>query len=485
MISSIRREANADSGGPAEFETRPDRPVRAEPGRPAGYNPPMEWDVAVVGGGFVGRALARALRGSGLAVALIDAEARARTAGGVEGGETRRNDTGERCAEAHPTSPIDAAAPGRTVEGLEGHETVRNGAPAPPGVLPGWDPRVYAVSPGSRAFLAELEAWARLDPARVATVERMEVYGDDARSRIVFSAYELGRPALAYIVEHRALQAALESALAGQANLAWRRTPPPAGLAWGPEGIALSLEGGETLEARLVVGADGANSWVRRQAGIEATEKPYGQQAVVAHFRCERPHHNTAFQWFREDGVLALLPLPGECVSLVWSTWDAQAAALLKLDDSALAAQVEEASRGVVGALAVISPPAAFPLRLVKVKRLAAPRVALVGDAAHAIHPLAGQGVNLGFQDARVLAEVLRNRGPVTDCGDYFLLRRYERARREDVALMQLATDGLARLFSARAWGVGWLRNTGLRLVDALTPVKARLAQQALGEAVE
>jgi ubiquinone biosynthesis UbiH/UbiF/VisC/COQ6 family hydroxylase len=341
------------------------------------------------------------------------------------------------------------------------------------------------VSPASRAFLSALGAWDGLDPNRVARVERMEVYGDDARSRIVFSAYALGRPALAYIVEHRALQAALGAVLAGAPELAWRRTPPPADLAWSPQGITLAGEGGERLEARLVVGADGADSWVRRQAGLAAIEKPYGQQAVVAHFRCERPHQGTAFQWFRADGVLALLPLPGEHVSLVWSTWDAHAAALLALDAPGLARRVEEASRGVVGGLALISPPAAFPLRLVKVKRLVAPRVALVGDAAHVVHPLAGQGVNLGFQDARVLAAVLRHRGPVGDCGDYYLLRRYERARREEVALMQLATDGLQRLFSARAWGIGWLRNTGLKLVDALAPVKGCLAQQALGESVE
>lgn len=453
----------------------------------------MAWDVAVVGGGFVGRALAAALRGSGLAVALIDVQTRPGGGAGDDG--TPRG--------APETLPREQGGASPCLPGVEervGHRpppTAEGDAVSPVGgTLPspegdgdrtsaGWDPRVYAVSPASRAFLSALGAWAALDPDRVARVERMEVYGDDARSRIVFSAYALGRPALAYIVEHRALQAALGAVLAGAPELAWRRTPPPADLAWSPQGITLAGEGGERLEARLVVGADGADSWVRRQAGLAATEKPYGQQAVVAHFRCERPHQGTAFQWFRADGVLALLPLPGEHVSLVWSTWDAHAAALLALDAPGLARRVEEASRGVVGGLALISPPAAFPLRLVKVKRLVAPRVALVGDAAHVVHPLAGQGVNLGFQDARVLAAVLRHRGPVGDCGDYYLLRRYERARREEVALMQLATDGLQRLFSARAWGIGWLRNTGLKLVDALAPVKGCLAQQALGESVE
>ncbi len=449
----------------------------------------MVWDVAVVGGGFVGRAFVRALAGSGLAVALIDGEAPVLSPGRGEASEARRDDATEGGAHAPPTTftgageanaPSPATRTRSTSASFQGQQARGAGL-----AHPGWDPRVYALSPGSRAFLAELGAWSALDLARVARVERMEVYGDDGRSRIVFSAYELGRPALAYIVEHGALQAALGSTLAGQPDLAWRRIPPPAALAWGAREITLCLEGGETLSARLVVGADGVGSWVRRQAGIEATEKPYGQQAVVAHFQCERPHHNTAFQWFREDGVLALLPLPGDYVSMVWSTWDAQAAALLAMEAGGLARRVEEASRGAVGALTLVSPPAAFPLRLVKVARIVAPRVALVGDAAHAIHPLAGQGVNLGFQDARGLAGVLRNRGPVTDCGDYFLLRRYERARREDVALMQFATDGLQRLFSARLWGVGWLRNTGLRLVDVLTPVKARLAQQALGESVE
>lgn len=398
----------------------------------------MDCDVVVVGGGLVGLAQARALAPSGLAVTLIDS------------------------APPPPEpSPLPSLAPEEESVG-------------------GWDARVYAISPGSAALLSELGVWPSLDFSRVASVERMEVYGDDGASRIVFSAYEAGRAELAFIVEGRQLQRALESALAGQAGLDWRRPALPADLVWASDRVVLSLEGGEAIEARLVIGADGADSWVRRQADIGVSEKSYRQRAVVANFRCERPHRNTAFQWFRDDGVLALLPLPGNHVSLVWSTWDEHAAELACLGPEALAGRVEQACRGALGQLAQVTPPLAFPLRLVKVKALVAPRVALVGDAAHVIHPLAGQGVNLGFQDVRVLAGVLRQRGPVADCGDYFLLRRYERARREDVALMQLATDGLARLFSARTCGVGWLRNAGLRLTNAIAPVKTLLVQHAL-----
>src|SRR5690606_34231094 len=200
---------------------------------------------------------------------------------------------------------------------------------------------------------------------------------------------------------------------------------------------------GSELSARLVVAADGADSRVREAAGIDAARKDYGQLGVVANFSCARPHRNIARQWFMRESVLALLPLPGERVSMVWSIEEARARALMDLSPSGLAAAVSDATHEAVGRLEPLTPPAAFPLRLQRVERLVRARVALVGDAAHNIHPLAGQGVNLGFRDAGALAAVLAGRGPHQDCGDRALLRRYERARREDVVLMQGVTDGL------------------------------------------
>jgi ubiquinone biosynthesis UbiH/UbiF/VisC/COQ6 family hydroxylase len=202
---------------------------------------------------------------------------------------------------------------------------------------------------------------------------------------------------------------------------------------------------------------------------------------VVANFATARPHRDVAFQWFRRDGVLALLPLPGDRVSMVWSTADEHAAQLMILAHEELEAQVGSASQGVLGDLSTITPAAAFPLRLQRVRQLVLPRLALVGDAAHNLHPLAGQGVNLGFRDARELARVLTQRGPQTDCGDYPLLRRYERARREDIATMQSVTDALKRLFNNDSPRLAKLRNFGLRLTDRQPRLKNLLVQHAVG----
>jgi ubiquinone biosynthesis UbiH/UbiF/VisC/COQ6 family hydroxylase len=239
------------------------------------------------------------------------------------------------------------------------------------------------------------------------------------------------------------------------------------------------LKGGMTLRANLVVGADGADSWVREQAGIKALAHDYEQSGVVANFACALPHHDTAYQWFRTDGVLALLPLPGNRISMVWSTFEKHAQELLALTAGALAQRVSDTCDGVVGALEVITPPMAFALRLQRVEPFVKPRLALVGDAAHNVHPLAGQGVNLGLRDARELAAVLCNRGAQSDCGDHALLRRYERARKEDVLTMQLATDGLQKLFASQAVWLSRARNLGMKVVQSQSIIKNLLVKHA------
>jgi ubiquinone biosynthesis UbiH/UbiF/VisC/COQ6 family hydroxylase len=202
---------------------------------------------------------------------------------------------------------------------------------------------------------------------------------------------------------------------------------------------------------------------------------------VVANFTTTLPHHGVATQWFQCDGVLALLPLPGARVSMVWSTETALAESLLALNHEELAAQVSAAAHGKFGDLRVITPAAAFPLRIQRVQRLVMPRLALIGDAAHNVHPLAGQGVNLGFRDARELAQVLAQRGAQHDCGDLPLLRRYERARREDIATMQFTTDNLQRLFNNEDARLAKLRNFGLRLVNRQSRLKNLLVRHAVG----
>lgn len=389
----------------------------------------MEFDVAIVGAGLVGLSLARALADSGLRLALVD--------------------------RAPPVQAQHWAADS-------------------------WDIRVYAISPGSESFLAQHGAWPEESGERIAPVLEMQVFGDAPGSRIVFGAYEAHVPRLASIVENRVLLAALWRSLRAQPGL---QVLAPAGcesVGFGGDSAHLTLTDGTRLQARLLVAADGQDSWLRAQAGIETRVQPYGQSAVVANFACEHPHGGTAFQWFRPDGVLALLPLPGNRVSLVWSAQEKLAGELVA-QPGGLGAKVGEATGRRLGALELITPALALPLRVARVARLVQPRLALVGDAAHNLHPLAGQGVNLGFQDARELAQVLRSRGGCADVGEPRLLRRYERARREDVLAMTLLTDGLQRLFNNSVAPLAWLRNRGLNLVDLAAPVKRRLMRHALG----
>jgi ubiquinone biosynthesis UbiH/UbiF/VisC/COQ6 family hydroxylase len=242
----------------------------------------------------------------------------------------------------------------------------------------------------------------------------------------------------------------------------------------------LSLADGRQLAGRLVVAADGADSWTRQAAGIEVSFKPYGQHGVVANFETELAHRSTAFQWFRDDGILAWLPLPGNRISIVWSTPQAHAEELLALTPDEFAQHVAAAGDNRLGALRLITPPAGFPLRLMRAPRTVQSRLALIGDAAHAIHPLSGHGINLGFQDGSALADVLRNRPGHIDCGDYSLLRRYERARIEEVVALQRVTDGLHRLFGSPAPPLALLRNFGMNLTNAAPVIKDTLVRYAL-----
>src|SRR5207248_1463922 len=276
--------------------------------------------------------------------------------------------------------------------------------------------------------------------------ESMHVEGDGGGS-IDFSAYDLGERALAWIVEERELRSALlRTARRSGIDMIANATLDT--LTWSASAATLKLADGRAVDARLIVGADGARSWVRESAGIVAEPKSYGQTAIVANFACERAHHGRAYQWFRSDGgVLAWLPLPGRRISMVWSAPDALAQTLVGAPADELSAQVEESGRHTLGKLECITPPSGFPLRFLRLPTSVALRLALVGDAAHGVHPLAGQGVNLGFGDAQSLSSILAERGPVTDPGAPILLERYARRRTEPVLAMQAVTDGLARLF--------------------------------------
>ena len=383
-----------------------------------------------------------------------------------------------------------AAVLGLVVAGLRVTWVAPPGADAAPagaagaaglhGAAPAWDSRVYAVSPGSIDWLSSVGAWQGVDAARTCDVHAMQVSGDDGRSGIGFDSRDARRPQLAVICESSNLARGLERAVAARADAVTRMSDPVVDLRVGERTASLGLAGGTTLRTPLVVAADGAGSTVRERAGITVDRRDYGHTAVVANFRCSVPHHGVARQWFFGDAVLALLPLPGDLRSMVWSCAEAHAAWLLELPAEALADEVARVAGGEAGQLQALAPACGFPLRLQRVSQLVVPRVALVGDAAHAVHPLAGQGMNLGFGDCRELSAVLSARGPQPDVGDLGLLQRYQRARAEPIATMRLATDGLFRLFASTLPGAARLRNLGMGWVDRTPLLKRELIAAAI-----
>ena len=359
--------------------------------------------------------------------------------------------------------------------------------PAPRAFTPSdtapFDERIYALAPASIELLTRLRVWPHVDPARMQRVTRMRVFGDGG-DELDFDAYGAAVERLATIGEETELLRVLVAA-SGFAPGLQRETAPFVALRVEDAHARVELANGTVLAARLIVAADGAGSAVRAAAGISAEEHPYGQKAVVANFHAARAHDATAFQWFSDEGVVALLPLPdhrGEpAVSLVWSAPDAIADQLVSLDADSLARRVTARVGGVLGVLAPLGAAREFPLRRLKVARLIGPRLALVGDAAHVVHPLAGQGLNLGLADVSELLAVAAGREAFRDIGDPVLLRRYARRRAEPIGLMRATTDGLARLFAVDDPLARRLRNTGMALVNQVGPLKRALIRQALG----
>ncbi len=346
-----------------------------------------------------------------------------------------------------------------------------------------WDTRVFALSRASERLLRLCSVWSSLPAQRVFAYERMCVWDSQGQPQgkgsVTFDCAEIGEPNLGFIVDSRVLQwQCLQSARSAGVVLLEAALEAAA---LGETHAAIRLSDGRTLRGRLLVAADGPESKTRTLLGVETAGHAYHQDALVAHVRTAKSHDNTAWQRFLSGGPLAFLPLPDGRSSIVWTNALTEAARLRGLDLAAFSAALTAASGGVLGDCEALTAPAGYPLKLQYALDYARPRAVLLGDAAHVVHPLAGQGMNLGLLDCAALVDVLEGAGGASYFGEYTVLRRYERRRRSENLFAAGALDGLERLFStAGPIGAG-LRSAGLGVVGKLPFAKRHLAQRALG----
>lgn len=395
----------------------------------------MHTDLIIVGAGMVGSTLALALRDAGLSIKLIDA--------GVL-----------------TSQPFDA-----------------DGA---------FEPRVSALSAASQRILERVGAWTGIVERRASPYLEMRVWDGSGTGQIHFSAASVHAEVLGHIVENRVVQDALLDALNDGASVELIGEARLEHLQHDAEGWQVTLADGSHHRARLLVAADGAQSAVRRLAGCETREWDYLHHAIVTSVRCADSNQRTAWQRFTDEGPLAFLPLQRgddeHWCSIVWSTTELEAQRLMALDDEGFRKALGRAFEHRLGDIQQADPRLCIPLRQRHAKRYVQPGLALIGDAAHTIHPLAGQGVNLGLLDAAVLAEVLMAavaRG--AEPSDLRVLSRFERRRMPQNLAMMAAMEGFERLFQADSLPLRWLRNAGLKGVQAMPEAKARFVRQALG----
>lgn len=390
------------------------------------------FDIAVVGAGVVGLTTALALASLGFSIALLDKPAKVDFAAEME-----------------------------------------------------FDPRVFAITQHSRNFFDELDAWQAMVSQRVSPYRQMKVWDGSGNGKIEFAARDIAMPELGYIVEQRVILQALNQVVAKQENIIRLAAANALLLRDESDTHQLTLDDGSQIQAQLIVAADGANSWVRRQAQIELHQQDYGHHAIVATVKTEQPHASTAYQRFLPTGPLAFLPLVEPSTSsIVWSQDSEKAQELFALEDVKFCQQLSQGLDYRLGEIVATSKRYIFPLAMRHAKEYVKTGIVLVGDAAHTVHPLAGQGVNLGLLDAQVLTNCLRR---ISDKQRSIRrkenLRRYERERKSHNWLMIAAMDGFKRLFASSNPGLYWLRNSGLNACDAMGWMK-RIFMSSAGSSV-
>jgi 2-octaprenylphenol hydroxylase len=333
--------------------------------------------------------------------------------------------------------------------------------------------------------LQRLHAWPGDHGERISPYREMHVWDAAGDGVIHFDSAEIGEANLGHIIENRVIVKCLHQQMASHANIEYLAPIQARRFEVQDEQVVLTVEDGSTISARLLVGADGSRSWVRQQAAISVRGWDYDQAALVTYVKTEQSHQETAWQRFLPDGPLAFLPLTGGYSSIVWSTSPRHAEELQQMDEDRFKQELAAAFGYTLGEIESCGPRAVFPLRFFETEHYIQPRIALVGDAAHTIHPLAGQGVNLGMADADALAQViLQAQQQRQDFGQYAVLRRYERWRRADNRLMLVTMDTFKRLFGTQWPPIRWLRNSGLNFTNRLGPIKQAIMRRAMGESL-
>ena len=359
------------------------------------------------------------------------------------------------------------------------------------GNVPDWnqeqyDQRVSAVTRASQNFLRNIGIWEKITQRRISPFREMHVWDATGAGEIHFDSANIGEPDMGHIIENSVIQLSAYECLQELGNVSFFANSKAQSFEVSDSTVSLMLEDGQLLEAKLLVGADGANSWVRQTAHIKTRGWDYDQKAVVTTVKTSQSHLETAWQRFLPTGPLAFLPLTEGRSSIVWSATHDRADQLLALSDEEFIAELTTAFEGKLGEIESATPRVAFPLKLQHATTYISSRIALIGDAAHTIHPLAGQGVNLGFMDAATLAQVLddaiqKSSAAITDPGARASLRRYERWRKADNLSTLAGMDVFKKLFGNNVPLLRWARNTGLSVTQRVDPVKNIIMRHTMG----